>query len=193
METLVHNGEAVVIAHETTADAPARNRLLDRAMGPRWKKKTSQKIRQGRLPAEGLAFVARRADGTLVATVRLWNIEAGIDPFGRPVPALLLGPLAIEPGLKGCGIGAALMRHAIAEAARLGHGAILLVGDVPYYERFGFTSEKTGAMALPGPVERERFLAVELVRGWLDGTAGMVVPTGRKAAKSRTRSMSIAA
>jgi predicted N-acetyltransferase YhbS len=57
------------------------------------------------------------------------------------------------------------MRHALSEAARLGHGAVLLVGDAPYYARFGFSAEKTGALALPGPVERDRFLAVELVDG----------------------------
>ncbi|TCD11361.1 GNAT family N-acetyltransferase [Oricola cellulosilytica] len=193
MEPLVQDGEAVAIEQEAPGDVAARDMLLDRAMGPRWRKKTSQKIRQGRRPADGLAFVARSADGGLAATVRLWNIEAGIDPFGRPVPALLLGPLAIDPALKGCGVGAALMRHAIAEAARLGHGAVLLVGDAPYYERFGFTCAKTGAIALPGPVERERFLAVELVEGWLDGAAGMVVPTGRYVTKSRVRATAIAA
>ena len=60
------------------------------------------------------------------------------------------------PSLKNAGIGSALMRHAIAEAARLGHRAILLVGDAPYYARFGFSAEKTGALAMPGPYERHR-------------------------------------
>ena len=69
----------------------------------------------------------------------------GRDCWARAAAAaLLLGPLAVDPSVKGAGIGSALMRHAIAEAARLGHGAILLVGDAPYYARFGFSAEKTG-------------------------------------------------
>ena len=61
------------------------------------------------------------------------------------------------------------MRHAIAEARRLGHRAILLVGDAPYYGRFGFSAEKTGSLAMPGPYERHRLLALELDAGALDG------------------------
>ncbi|MFZ2102379.1 MAG: N-acetyltransferase [Oricola sp.] len=184
MENLVHDGDAVTIALERPEDIAARDALLDRAMGPRWKKKTSQKLRKGRLPAFGLAFVARDNAGEIVGTVRLWNIQAGTDAIGSPVAALLLGPLAVDPSLMGAGVGSVLMRHALSEAARLGHGAVLLVGDAPYYARFGFTAEKTGALALPGPVERHRFLGVELVEGWLDCAAGMVLPTGRKAVKT---------
>jgi len=185
MKTLVHDGDAVTVALEQATDIAARDALLDRAMAPNWKKKTSAKIRKGRLPAEGLAFVARDGSGAIIGTVRLWNITAGIDAFGRPISALLLGPLAVDPEAKSRGTGSVLMRHAITEAARLGHGAVLLVGDAPYYARFGFSAEKTGSLALPGPVERDRFLGVELVEGWLDGAAGMIVATGRKAAKAR--------
>ena len=56
--------------------------------------------------------------------------------------------------------------------ARLGHRAILLVGDAPYYARFGFSAEKTGSLAMPGPYERHRLLALELVEGALDGARG---------------------
>lgn len=72
------------------------------------------------------------------------------------------------------------MRAVVAEAARRGHGAILLVGDAPYYERFGFFAEKTQHLIMPGPFERHRFLALELKAGWLDGAAGMLVASGRK-------------
>ncbi len=109
-----------------------------------------------------------------MGTVRLWNIHAGLDAFGFPVSALLLGPLAVDPSVAGCGIGSALMRHAIAEAGRLGHGAILLVGDPEYYGRFGFTAEKTGSLAMPGPFEKRRFLALELKPGHLDGAHGIL-------------------
>ncbi|MBN9249907.1 MAG: N-acetyltransferase, partial [Mesorhizobium sp.] len=92
----------------------------------------------------------------------------------------LLGPLAVEPSHKGAGVGSALMQCAIAEAARLGHRAILLVGDEPYYQRFGFSSEKTGRLAMPGPYERHRFLALEIAEGALDGAAGTLTAAGRK-------------
>ena len=67
-----------------------------------------------------------------------------------------------------------------AEAARLGHGAVLLVGDPAYYARFGFTAEKTDALAMPGPYEKHRFLALELAVGALEGAAGVLRPAGRK-------------
>ncbi|MCI5074754.1 N-acetyltransferase [Oricola sp.] len=193
METLVHDGDAVTIALEQASDVIARDGVLARAMQPNWKKKTSQKLRAGRRPAEGLAFVARDNAGAIVGTVRLWHIQAGIDGFGRPVSALMLGPLAVDPDAKSRGTGTVLMRHALSEAARLGHGAVLLVGDAPYYARFGFSTANTGALALPGPVERDRFLAIELVEGWLDGAAGMVVATGTKTHKARAAKTRLAA
>jgi predicted N-acetyltransferase YhbS len=169
------------IATESQTDVRAREALLDRAMGLRWKKKSSQKLRRGRLASPGLAFVARTDDGRLVGTVRLWDIRAG---SGGPA-ALLLGPLAVEPCFAGAGIGSALIRHAVEEARRLGHRAILLVGDAPYYGRFGFSSEKTAALSMPGPYEPHRFLALELVEGALDGAAGTLEAAGRPARPER--------
>lgn len=195
------------IGAETDEDIAAREALLDRAMGPGRKRKSSEKLRRGRRPSEGLAFIARDASGTVVGTVRLWDVTFGAgssglvtgpwlkaEGSGQPTGpsavarsfqpgkkgALLLGPLAVEPSLKGAGIGSALMRHAIAEAARLGHGAILLVGDAPYYQRFGFSADKTGMLAMPGPYERHRLLALELEPGVLDGAAGVLKAAGRK-------------
>ena len=114
--------------------------------------------------------------GAVAGTVRLWDVALGEG--GRP--ALLLGPLAVDPALKNAGLGSALMRHAIAEAARLGHAAILLVGDAPYYARFGFSADRTGALAMPGPYERHRFLALELKPGALDGAEGVLKAAGRR-------------
>lgn len=168
------------IDSETPADVVARENLLDRVMGSERRKKSSEKIRRGRLPAEGLALVARDESGHVIGTVRLWNVEAGISQLGAPVEALLLGPLAVDCTQEGRGIGGALMRAAIAEAAQRGHGAVLLVGDAAYYERFGFAAGKTRHLVMPGPFERSRFLALELKDGWLSGAAGMVVASGRK-------------
>ncbi|MDR7146091.1 GNAT family N-acetyltransferase [Rhizobium sp. BE258] len=164
---------------ENPSDVVARENLLDRAMGPNRRKKSSEKIRRGRIPAEGLALVARDGDGHVIGTVRLWNVEAGVNSEGTPINALLLGPLAVDAAFEGKGIGAALMRAAILEAKNRQHGAILLVGDAAYYERFGFFAEGACHLVMPGPFERSRFLALELVEGWLDGAAGMIVPTGR--------------
>ncbi|MBX3573910.1 MAG: N-acetyltransferase [Mesorhizobium sp.] len=186
---------AFSIDSETARDIPAREALLDRAMGPGRRRKSSEKIRRGRLPAQGLAFVAKDEGGRVVGTVRLWDVEiscassgyptrqaspATLPARGRERRALLLGPLAVDPSLKSAGVGSALMRHAIAEAARLGHGAILLVGDAPYYARFGFSAEKTDGIAMPGPYEKHRFLALELKAGALDGAHGVIRAAGRK-------------
>ncbi|MBZ9670542.1 GNAT family N-acetyltransferase [Mesorhizobium sp. ES1-3] len=173
---IVAHAPAFVMAAETVADVAAREALLDRAMGPKRKTKSSEKLRRGRRPSEGLAFVARYALGGVAGTVRLWDVTLG---EGGPA-ALLLGPLAVDPSLTSAGIGSALMRHAIAEAARLGHAAILLVGDEPYYGRFGFSAARTGALAMPGPYERHRLLALELVDGALDGAEGTLKASGRK-------------
>ncbi len=168
------------IDQENPGDVVARENLLDRAMGPNRRRKSSEALRRGRIPAEGLALVARDADGHVIGTVRLWNVEAGVDRDGSAVPALLLGPLAVDGANEGKGIGATLMRAAITEARKRGHGAILLVGDAPYYERFGFFAEKARHLVMPGPFERHRFLALELKEGWLEGAAGMLVASGSR-------------
>ncbi len=165
---------AFALSAETAGDVAPRDLLLDRAMAPNWRRKSSEKIRKGRAPA--LAFVARDDSGAVVGTVRLWSVSAGEG--GRE--ALLLGPLAVDPALRSAGIGGALMRHAIVEAQRAGHAAILLVGDPAYYARFGFSAEKTGCLAMPGPFEKHRLLAVELKPGALGSCAGVIRPTGRK-------------
>jgi predicted N-acetyltransferase YhbS len=90
----------------------------------------------------------------------------------------MLGPIAIDPALQGLGLGARLMHEALGRAASLGHRAVLLVGDAAYYERFGFAPELTGSLWMPGPYERERFLALELTAGALAGARGLVSATG---------------
>ncbi|OLP57393.1 GNAT family N-acetyltransferase [Rhizobium rhizosphaerae] len=165
---------------EHPGDVVQRERLLDRAMGPGRKRKSSEAIRRGRVPAQGLALVARDLDGHVIGTVRLWHVEAGVGPDGAGIPALLLGPLAVDAAYEGKGIGGALMRAAITEAAARGHGAILLVGDPEYYERFGFFAEKAAHLVMPGPFERRRFLGLELKAGWLTGAAGLLVGTGTR-------------
>ncbi|MEQ9639449.1 MAG: N-acetyltransferase [Alphaproteobacteria bacterium] len=166
---------------ERPGDARAREALLDTCFGSQRHRKTVAKLRRGRCPAEGLALVARR-DGVLVGTVRLWRVDAG-----SAGPALLLGPIAVAPGLQGDGIGSQLMTAALARAKALGHRAVLLVGDAAYYRRFGFRRDLAADLALPGPVELSRFLALELVPGALAHAAGPVVATGEPLASKRRR------
>ena len=162
------------IRKELVRDIGDREALLDLCFGEARFAKASERLREGRMPADGLSFVATER-GRLVGSVRLWHVTAGP---GRP--ALLLGPLAVHPNFRGRGIGAALMRRALEEAGRLGHRAILLVGDASYYGRFGFSAENTGGLWLPGPHENSRLLARELVPTALDGARGLISPTGAR-------------
>jgi predicted N-acetyltransferase YhbS len=164
---------------ERPVDAPAREALLDRAYGEERHTKPSAKLRKGRKPADGLALVAVER-GLIVGTVRLWHVQAG-----RGRPALLLGPLAVDPAWRNRGIGSMLMRRALADAARRGHSAVLLVGDAAYYGRFGFRTEKTQALWLAG-ADPARLLAVELRAGALDGARGAIVAAGARERALRT-------
>lgn len=174
------NEAAFTIEIEARRDLPAREALLDRAMGPGRKRKSSEALRRGRKPSEGLALVARNAAGAVIGTVRLWDVTLGDS--GKA--GLLLGPLAVDPDLKSAGIGSALMRRAIEAARAGGHGVILLVGDAPYYQRFGFSAARTGALSMPGPYEKHRFLALELAVGALDDVSGVLTASGRKIEKT---------
>jgi predicted N-acetyltransferase YhbS len=159
------------IRAERGSDAAAREALLDVCFGASRHARICQRLRDGRLPAEGLAFAVRH-QGRLVGTIRLWHVRAG----GQA--ALMLGPLAVDPSCRAFGIGAALMDHALAAAKARGHGALILLGDAPYYSRFGFSAQKTGELSLPGPFERDRLLGLELREGALDGARGLIVPAG---------------
>jgi predicted N-acetyltransferase YhbS len=165
----------LTIRHETRFDVAHREVLLDAAFGPARFAKTAERLRHGRLPADRLSFVACH-EGRLIGTLRLWNISAGDRRA-----ALLLGPLAVAAPMRNHGIGAALVRHALSAARARGHAAALLVGDAPYYGRFGFSCRKTGTLWLPGPYERNRLLALELAPGALDGAHGLIRATGRRA------------
>jgi predicted N-acetyltransferase YhbS len=156
-------------------DVVAREALLDACFGENRHLRTCQRLRDGRAPAEGLAFSAVHK-GRLIGTLRLWHVSAG------GARALILGPLAVEATSRKHGVGTALMDHALAAAKGRGHRAVILLGDAPYYSRFAFSAQKTGGLLLPGPFERERLLGLELAEGALDGAWGMIVPTG--AAKS---------
>src|ERR1700761_415589 len=164
------------IRAERASDVVAREALLDACFGGNRHTRTCQRLRDGRAPAEGLALSAVR-EGRLFGTVRLWHVSAG------GIPALVLGPLAVDEQSRKFGVGAALMARAIEVARQRGHGTIILLGDEPYYARFGFSSAKTAELSLPGPFERDRLLGLELREGALDGAWGMIASEGAVAPK----------
>jgi len=175
---LLSDAAPFAIRAERASDVAAREALLDACFGANRHMRTCQRLRDGRAPAEGLALSAMR-EGRVVGSVRLWHVSAG------GIPALMLGPLAVEASSRQLGAGAALMAHALAAAKARGHRVVVLLGDAPYYARFGFSATKTGQLSLPGAFERERLLGLELAEGALDGAWGMIVATGRPQLKTR--------
>jgi predicted N-acetyltransferase YhbS len=181
---LLSDAAPFAIRAERAPDAVAREALLDACFGANRRLRTCQRLRDGRVPAECLALSAIARDGMrdrLVGTLRLWHVSAG------GVPALMLGPLAVDPMCRKLGIGGALMNRALATAKARGHGTVVLLGDASYYARFGFSGRKTGELRLPGPFERDRLLGLELREGALDGAWGMIVPTGTAAPQGQPR------
>ena len=175
---LISDAAPFAIRAERASDVAAREALLDACFGDNRHQRTCQRLRDGRAPAEGLSLSAVR-QGRLVGTVRLWHVSVG------GIPALMLGPLAVEASSRRYGVGAALMERAIAVAKARGHRAIVLLGDAPYYARFGFSAARTGQLTLPGAFERDRLLGLELADGALDGAWGMIAATGAPLPKSR--------
>jgi len=133
---LISDAAPFAIRAERALDVVAREALLDACFGDDRHTRTCQRLRDGRAPAEGLSLSAVR-QGRLVGTLRLWHVSAG------GIPALMLGPLAVEASSRQLGVGAALMDHALAAAKARGHRAVILLGDAPYYARFGFSNRKT--------------------------------------------------
>ena len=164
--------QSLLIRDERPHDFFAREALLDAGFGPNRAQKTSERLREDRLPAHGLALSATE-DGRLAGTLRLWHVEAG--SVGA---SLLLGPLAVAENHRRRGLGARLMGEALHRALVRGHRSVLLVGDLAYYERFGFSRALTEGLDLPGPVDRARFLGLELQEGALYRARGMVRAAG---------------
>ncbi|MGB3314993.1 MAG: N-acetyltransferase, partial [Albidovulum sp.] len=117
-------------------------------------------------PVPELCLTLRDPDGTLAAVIRFWPVLVG----GRKV--LLLGPIAVHPTRQGEGLGGILMHESLAEAARLGWERVLLVGDHPYYRKFGF--RKLTGVEMPPPTNPERVLGLALHPGAWDGVSGAV-------------------
>jgi len=160
---------SVTILPETADDALAIERLHERTFGPGRYARTAYRIREQMAHRLDLSFTARI--GTLlVGSVRLTSIRIG------DTPALLLGPLTIEPPFRERGIGRALIERAMNEGRANGHRLVVLVGDEPYYGRSGFRCVPKGRVTMSGPVDPVRLLVCELVDGAFDGVAGAIRP-----------------
>ncbi len=126
------------IRQEDPTDTVAVETLLDRCFGRDRRRKVSYRYRDGVQPLSELCFVAEDETGQLVGAIRYWPLSLS----GQP--ALLLGPLAIDPERQGRGIGRALVFHSLETASAADHRLVFLVGDPAYYARFGFALAPTG-------------------------------------------------
>ncbi len=139
--------------------------LLDLCFAPGREALSSYRLRDGIPPVPGLCLVAREA-GILAGAIRFWPVRVG------GAAALLLGPVAVHPTHQGEGLGGALIRDGLSAALQAGWARVMLVGDAPYYGRFGFT--RLDGVVMPPPTNPERVLGQALVPGAWDGVQGPV-------------------
>lgn len=140
----------LVLVNETAAHGPAIEGLLDRAFGPGRFAKVSERVREFADFAQELSFCALEGD-TVVGVVRMWRVAMGDQPI------VFLGPLAVEASERRHGLGAMLVERACEASREAGEAAVVLVGDLPYFQRVGFAV--AADVQLPGPVDARRVLA----------------------------------
>ena len=164
-----------LVENTKATDQPLIEQLLDIAFGIDRRVKTSYRLREGSTPADGLSLVVRDAEVGVAGAISFWPLAIG----KAGIPALLLGPLVVHPKRQNIGVGLALMQEGLARAKARGHRFVILVGDAPYYARVGFQKLPEGKLVLPGPVNPDRFLFVELAQGALSEAHGLVLPPHR--------------
>jgi len=158
------------LAEETSEDWWEVEALYDLCFAPGREALSSYRLREGVAPVAPLCLTARDADGFLAAAIRFWPVRVA------DAVVLLLGPIAVHPTRQGEGLGALLMRESLARAERLGFERVMLVGDAPYYARFGFT--KLEDVEMPPPTNPDRVLGIALRPGAWEGVCGPVTPAG---------------
>jgi predicted N-acetyltransferase YhbS len=162
------SSSSFAIRPETDGDACILSELSAQAFGPGRFARSAYRVREGVPPVRALSLCAV-VDERLVGGIRFTAIRIGGGEGG-----LLLGPLVVDPAAAGKGFGRALVEAGLARARAEGFRLVLLVGDMPYYGRFGFQPVPPGQITLPGPVDPARLLALELVPGALKAAAGQV-------------------
>lgn len=169
MQTKPISELSLLIRQEQPSDDPAVERLHERAFGPGRLARTAFRLREGASHNLNLSFVAF-VGNLLVGSIRLTPVQVETSQ------ALMLGPLTVEPAFMNRGMGTSLINRALQAAREAQHLLVLLVGDAPYYSRFGFQPVPRGHLVLPGPVDPKRFLALELEEGVLATSKGKVMP-----------------
>jgi predicted N-acetyltransferase YhbS len=162
------------IRDENENDAPLLSELAAEAFGPGRFARTAYRIREGVAPVSSLSLAAWLG-GRLVGGIRFTAVTIGAE-----VGALLLGPLVVHPAYKGKGYGQALAGEGLARARAQGFRLVVLVGDMPYYGRFGLVPVAPGQITLPGPVDPKRLLALELAPGALFRAVGPVAAVSHR-------------
>lgn len=157
------------IIPEAPAHAAAVEALLDLAFGPGRFTKTAYRLREDVEAVPGLSFSGFLGDD-LIATIRFWPVKIGDD-----TPALMLGPLAVDPTKRGKGWGLDMIETGLVQAKNLGHQLVILVGDENYYARQGFKKAPYGKIAMPGPCDPHRLLYCELDEGVFDPVRGQIL------------------
>ena len=160
------------LTQERPEDGPEVEWLLDLAFGPGRTGLSSYQLRQGVDPVPELSTIARDEYDVLAGAIRYWPVAIGESRD----PALLLGPVAVHPTRQGEGLGALLIVETLDLARDAGWARILLVGDAPYYVRFGFSRDVTRELDFPRPFNPERLLGRALVEGAFSDCSGMVLP-----------------
>ena len=153
---------------ETADDWWEVEALYDLCFAPGRELLSSYRLRDGVASVAALNHVARDADGTLGGAIRYWPVRIG------SVTSLLLGPVAVHPTRQGEGLGALLIEESLQVATAQGWERVLLVGDAPYYNRYGFTQIEH--VVMPPPTNPERVLGRALRPGAWDNIVGDVVP-----------------
>jgi predicted N-acetyltransferase YhbS len=154
------------LEEETEADWWEVEALYDLCFSPGRTALSSYRLRDGVPTVAALCLTLRDGDGIMAAAIRYWPIGVG----GQD--ALLLGPVAVHPTRQGEGLGGLLINESLAEARRLGWERVMLVGDAPYYSRFGFS--KLDGVEMPPPTNPDRVLGFALKTGAWDGVTGAV-------------------
>lgn len=162
------SSSSLSIRLETDGDGQALSQLSADAFGPGRFTRSAYRVREGVPPVAALCLAAW-LDDRLVGGIRFTAVRIGEEDKG-----ILLGPLVVDPAVKGNGFGRALMAEGLARARGEGFSLVLLVGDMPYYGQFGFVPVPPGQIALPGPVDPARLLALELSPGALARAVGQV-------------------
>lgn len=146
---------------ESPEDTPAVEALYDLCFAPGRAALSSYRLRDGVPRVSELCLIMRSTGGVITAAIRYWPVRIGNRS------ALLLGPIAVHPTAQGEGLGAWLMVESLDRARAMGWARVMLVGDAPYYSRFGF--EKLTHIEMPPPTNPDRVLGLELRPGaWVD-------------------------